>query len=46
MTEFERQMPEIGTLPTQPFAVGEKAVPATAMAHMVAELGGAIRPSS
>ena len=39
VTEFERQMPEIGTLPTQPFAVGEKAVPATAMAHMVAELG-------
>ena len=39
VTEFERQMPEIGTLPTQPFTVGEKAVPATAMAHMVAELG-------
>lgn len=39
VTEFERQMPAIGTLPTHAFAVGEKAVPATAMAHMVAELG-------
>jgi len=39
VTEFEREMPEIGSLPTQDFAPGEKAVPATAMAHMVAELG-------
>ncbi|MCB1723743.1 MAG: phosphoketolase [Gammaproteobacteria bacterium] len=39
VTEFERILPNIGTLPTQAFAVGDKAVPATAMAHMVAELG-------
>ncbi|MCG6967720.1 MAG: phosphoketolase [Chromatiaceae bacterium] len=39
VTEFERAMPEIGSLPTQAYALGEKAVPATAMAHMVAELG-------
>ncbi len=39
VTEFERELPEIGTLPTQAFAPGEKAVPATAMAHMVGALG-------
>jgi phosphoketolase len=39
VTEFERDLSEIGALPTQDFAPGEKAVPATAMAHMVAELG-------
>jgi phosphoketolase len=39
VTEFERALPDIGTLPTQRYAPGEKAVPATAMAHMVAELG-------
>ena len=39
VTEFERDLPEIGTLPTQAFAPGERAVPATAMAHMVAALG-------
>ena len=39
VTEFERALPEIGSLPMQAFAPGEKAVPATAMAHMVAELG-------
>jgi len=39
VTEFERPLPEIGTLPTQAFAPGDKAVPATAMAQMVAELG-------
>ncbi|MCB1789558.1 MAG: phosphoketolase [Gammaproteobacteria bacterium] len=39
VTEFERILPDIGTLPTQEFALGDKAVPATAMAHMVAELG-------
>ena len=39
VTEFERELPEIGVLPTQAFAVGEKAVPATAFGHMVAELG-------
>jgi len=39
VTEFERALPDIGVLPTQDYAPGEKAVPATAMAHMVAELG-------
>ncbi len=39
VTEFERPLPELGTLPTQAFAPGDKAVPATAMAQMVAELG-------
>jgi phosphoketolase len=39
VTEFERAPCDIGTLPTQDFAPGEMAVPATAMAHMVAELG-------
>ena len=39
VTEFEREMADIGELPTEAFELGEKAVPATAMAHMVAELG-------
>ncbi len=39
VTEFERELSDIGELPTQEFAVGDKAVPATAMAHMVVELG-------
>ncbi len=39
VTEFERALPDIGILPTRDYAPGEKAVPATAMAHMVAELG-------
>ncbi len=39
VTEFERALPDIGTLPTQAFAPGEKAVPASAMAEMVAALG-------
>jgi phosphoketolase len=39
VTEFERELADIGELPRQSFAVGDKAVPATAMAHMVAELG-------
>ncbi len=39
VTEFERPLPEVGELPMQAFAVGEKAVPATAMAEMVATLG-------
>ena len=39
VTEFERKGADIGKLPMQDFAVGEKAVPATAMGHMVAELG-------
>ena len=39
VTEFERPLAEIGELPTQAFAVGDKAVPASAMAEMVAALG-------
>jgi len=39
VTERERELADIGTLPTQVFTPGEKAVPATAMAHMVAALG-------
>lgn len=39
VTEFERKLPTVGELPQQAFEVGEKAVPATAMAHMVAALG-------
>jgi phosphoketolase len=39
VTEFERELPEIGTLPRQSFAVGDKAVPATAFGEMVAALG-------
>lgn len=39
VTEFERPVADIGALPKQDFQVGDKAVPATSMAHMVAELG-------
>ncbi|KAA6184377.1 phosphoketolase [Thiohalocapsa marina] len=39
VTERERALPDIGRLPTQDYAVGDKAVPATAMAEMVAVLG-------
>lgn len=39
VTEFERELPDASRLPRQDFAVGEKAVPATAMGQMVAELG-------
>jgi phosphoketolase len=39
VTETERLPSEIGTLPTRAFALGEKAVPASAMAEMVADLG-------
>jgi phosphoketolase len=39
VTEFERELVAVGELPVQAFAPGDKAVPATAMAHMVAELG-------
>ena len=39
VTEFERELPDVGTLPTREFAVGEKAVPATAFGAMDAELG-------
>ncbi len=39
VTEFERPMRDIGELPMTAFPVGDKAVPASAMAQMVAELG-------
>jgi phosphoketolase len=39
VTEFERPLPDIGTLPTEAFTPGVKAVPSSAMAQMVAELG-------
>jgi phosphoketolase len=39
VTEFERKGADIGKLPMHDFAIGEKAVPATAMGQMVAELG-------
>ena len=39
VTEFERPLPDIGRLPTKAFAPGDKAVPASAMAEMVAALG-------
>lgn len=39
VTEFERALPDASNLPRQDFAVGDKAVPATAMGQMVAELG-------
>ncbi|AFL73915.1 transketolase [Thiocystis violascens] len=39
VTEFERPLADIGTLPMQAFAPGEQAVPASAMAQMVAALG-------
>lgn len=39
VTELEREVSAIGNLPTQSFEPGEKAVPATAMAAMVAALG-------
>jgi phosphoketolase len=39
VTEFERALPDIGELPTESFATGDKAVPSTAMARMVAALG-------
>ncbi|MCG6896901.1 MAG: phosphoketolase [Thiocapsa sp.] len=39
VTESERLPGDIGALPTRDFAVGEQAVPASAMAEMVAELG-------
>jgi phosphoketolase len=39
VTEHERPLADIGTLPTRAFPVGEKAVPSTAMAEMVAALG-------
>ena len=39
VTEFERQLPEIGRLPLHEFERGEQAVPASALATLVAELG-------
>ncbi|MEJ2509744.1 MAG: phosphoketolase, partial [Gammaproteobacteria bacterium] len=39
VTEFELQLPELGELPKQEFAVGEKAVPSTAMGALVGEVG-------
>jgi phosphoketolase len=39
VTEFERELPDIGELPTVEHVRGEKAVPATALAQMVAALG-------
>jgi phosphoketolase len=39
VTETGRVLPEVGALPTQAFEPGEKAVPSTAMAKMVAALG-------
>jgi phosphoketolase len=39
VTERERPLADIGTLPTTAFPVGEKAVPSSAMAEMVAALG-------
>jgi phosphoketolase len=39
VTEFERPLPAVGPLPMQDYAPGDKAVPSSAMAAMVAELG-------
>jgi phosphoketolase len=39
VTEFERPLSDIGRLPTESFTPGVKAVPSSAMAQMVAELG-------
>ncbi len=39
VTEHERPLADIGTLPTQALSVGEKAVPSSTMAQMIAALG-------
>ena len=39
VTEFELDLPELGELPKQEFAIGEKAVPSSAMGALVAEVG-------
>ncbi|HKK05104.1 MAG TPA: phosphoketolase [Gammaproteobacteria bacterium] len=39
VTEFELELPELGELPKQEFAVGDKAVPSTAMGALVGEVG-------
>ncbi len=38
VTEFELDLPELGELPKQEFAIGEKAVPSTAMGALVGEV--------
>ena len=39
VTEFELELPALGELPKEEFAVGEKGVPSTAMGALVAEVG-------
>ena len=39
VTESELDLPDLGELPKQEFAVGEKAVPSTAMGALVGEVG-------
>ena len=39
VTEFELDLPELGELPKQEFAIGDKAVPSTAMGALVGEVG-------
>ncbi len=39
VTEFELSLPELGDLPVNEFAVGEKAVPSTTMGALVGEVG-------
>jgi len=39
VTEFELDLPDLGDLPKQEFAIGEKAVPSTAMGALVGEVG-------
>jgi phosphoketolase len=39
VTEFELALPALGELPKKEFAVGEKAVPSTAMGALVGEVG-------
>ena len=39
VTEFELELPALGELPKQEFAIGDKAVPSTAMGALVGEVG-------
>jgi phosphoketolase len=39
VTEFELDLPKLGELPKQEFAIGDKAVPSTAMGALVGEVG-------
>ena len=39
VTEFEMDLPPLGELPKQEFAIGDKAVPSTAMGALVGEVG-------